>query len=154
VVSVESVERAGRGSRSRAIIFGLVALTFGLSSFLESKNFIIAPGGTGAASSRDLWILLAFIVALLIATGGALMTRRPVRQLMNDAVMKQNRSRGIGAGYAVAVAMTLAILMVPQLSSLSSAGAAFIIASSSLFTSIAVFAWLELRSMADVGTAE
>jgi len=151
MISKTDVESADLKSRTRAILMAMLAVAFAVSSILDLHSrlfFKDVQPWSAESNSRSFWIIESVLVALLILTGGV--GKRRIRQLMNDDVTKRNQSRALRLGFCAALLSALAILVVPQASNITAAGSAFVITSSTLFVSLAVFAVLELRATSDV----
>jgi hypothetical protein len=151
MISKADVERADRKSRVRAILLLMVAATFAASTVLDAHSglfFRLAAPWSEDFDSRLFWIVGSVVITLLILTGG--FGHRRIRHLMNDDVTKQNQSLSLRFGFCSAVLSALGILIVPQASNITAAGAAFVVTAFALFVALTVFAVLELRATSDV----
>jgi len=151
MLSKTDVERADRKSRARAILLSMLAVMFAASSILDACThlfFVDVQPWSEKSFARLIWVVLGVLVALNLLTGGCIPRR--MRQLMNDDVTKQNRSRALSFGFCAALLCALGIVVVPQTSNITAAGAAFVVASSALCVALASFALLELRATSDV----
>ncbi|MHB8146688.1 MAG: hypothetical protein ACYDGM_05410 [Vulcanimicrobiaceae bacterium] len=151
MLSKTDVECADQCSRKRAILFGLSALFFGVSSILNGHAFFTdVQAWSDDAALRLLWIIYAIVVALMLLTGGALLKRSEIRHLMNDDVSMRHRNWSLIVGFCAAIISAIGILITPQASNITATGAAFLVAATALFVSLAIFAILELRTTGDV----
>jgi hypothetical protein len=151
MLSRADVERADRKSRARAILLSMLAVTFAVSSILDWHSGLffknVQPWSEEFAS-RLIWIIGSAVIALLILTGG--FGPRQIRELMNDDLTKRNQSQALRLGFCAALLSAFGVLVAPQASEITAAGAAFVVTACALFVSLAVFAVLEVRATGNV----
>lgn len=135
------VELADRYSRRRAMLFVIAAAVF-LVIHAIVRPFEYAHADSGI----DWWALNASVLLIALATGGGLLNRRRIRELVNDDVAQMNYRRSVFLGFWATVLLAFALYLWPAFAARSSRDALFVIVTTGIGASMLSFAWLELRA--------
>lgn len=141
-----NIERAEQMGRMRLVLMALVAIL--LLVILAYAPDATAPDDRpfGVAQSL-LFATIALGAAVVLATGGGLAHPRAIRSLLNDEVARANRSRALGSGFWVALAIALVGYLgsIPGsgLPQVTAHGLALTILLGSEAAALAHFVWLE-----------
>jgi hypothetical protein len=103
-----------------------------------------APG-----ARTDLWAVNAVLLLAVLATGGFLLNRRSVRELVNDEVARANYRTAVAAGYWVAMVTAMGLFLLPSSRGLAAREAVYVIVSSSVVVALLAFSYLEHRAHRD-----
>jgi len=136
-----SIELADRYSRRRAILFVIAAAVF-LVIHVVMRPFEYARSETGV----DWWALNATVLLVVMATGGGLLNRRRIRELVNDDVAQMHYRQSVFVGFWTMVSLAVALYLWPDSGARSSRDALYVVVTTGIGVSMLSFAWLELRA--------
>ena len=139
-----TIELADRSSRRRAILFVAATLIF-LAIHAIGRPFQYAV----AESGIDWWAANAIVLLIALATGGGLLNRRQIRELVNDEVARQNYRHSIVAGFWATMVLAFVLYMLPGFRERSLREAVFVLVTAAIGVSMFTFAALELRAHRD-----
>ena len=143
------VEIADRNSRNRAIIVAAAVIVFVAGQLLGRGPF---DGGIdkGLHMSRSIvWSVNVILLLAFLATGGGILTRREIRELVNDEVSRLNYRTSVVAGFWVAMVSALAIYLIPALQGFTAQQTTYVVVTASVAVAASVFSYLELRAHRD-----
>ena len=144
-----TVEIADRNSRRRAVIVATGAIVFVIGQVMGRTEFRDTTD-TGLYLSRSImWTVNVILLLAFLATGGGLLTRREIRELVNDEVSRLNYKTSVVAGFWVAMTTALGIYLIPGLDHLSGRQAVYVVITSSVAVASIAFSYLELRAHRD-----
>lgn len=145
MTKTELVELADRYARRRAILAAAAAL-----AFLAIQIFVTPRVFGGESGTRiDLWAVNAIVLLAILATGGGILSRRKVRELVNDDVARGHLRTAVIAGHWVAMTTAVVLYLAPWSRSFTSRQAIYLIVTGSVVVSLLTFAALERRALAD-----
>jgi hypothetical protein len=142
------VEIADQVSRRRAIGVAVVAIVFLGTQFI-TRPFFVSGANTVPTTRIDMWAINAIILLLLLATGGGLLNKRKIQELVNDEVSRSNYKRAVVAGYWVGMVSAMSIYLVPALGVGTAREAVHFIVTQSIGVALLTFAFLEHRAHSD-----
>jgi len=143
------VEIADRNSRKRAIIVAAAAIIFVAGQALGRIEFRSQPDHGLYMSRSIMWSVNVILLLAFLATGGGVLTRREIRELVNDEVSRMNYKTSVVAGFWVAMTVALVIYLFPAFATLTGKQAVYLVVTSTVAVASAVFAYLELRAHRD-----
>jgi hypothetical protein len=140
------IDLADRTSRKRPYVIAAATLIYAGIHVLMRPLYYARGAEAGGI---DWWAVNTVLLIVGLATGGALLQTRRVRGLVNDEVSREHYRRAVVAGYAVAMATSMTIYLVPQLARLAAREAVYLVVTPSIIVPLAVFAYLEHRANRD-----
>lgn len=146
--STAVVEAADRVSRKRVIVGAAAALAF-LAIQLVAPAFFSADLDSGSRTRLVAWTVNVVVLLAVLATGGGLLNRRPIRALVNDDLSKAHQRSATILGFWVAMATALALFLIDPIRPFSAREAIYLVVSSSVFVAVAAFSYLEHRAHFD-----
>ena len=146
--SKSPVELADRISRKRALVVGATALLFLVVQAVARPVFAVGPE-TMSLPRMYVWAIHAGLLLVILATGGALLTRPAVRRLVNDEIAHAHRRTGIAIGYWLAMAIAMALFVLPSGATLTLREAVYLIVTPSVGAALLAFSYLEFRAHRD-----
>ena len=103
---IDLVEKAERLGRKRSQIFFALAMVF----FAGQSIYFGAPEATRDSPPRvGAWLILVFLMLMLLATGGFLLSGRRVRNLLNDESARANRVAAQAMGFWATILALIAV---------------------------------------------
>jgi MFS family permease len=143
------VEIADRYSRKRAVIVAVAALAF-LSIHVALGPFFADGLGTARyATVGTMWAINAFVLLVVLATGGGLLNSTQIRSLVNDEVSQGNCKTSVVAAYWVAMTAAMTLYTVPRFQTLTAREAVYVVVTSSIVVALLTFSYLEYRAHRD-----
>ena len=146
MIETSDVERADRIGRRRARLFAVQAILFitwqGLFISAQSE----APMRNVDLVRQGAWILWVVALLIMLATGGALLRGRRVRELLNDELTRKNRTRAYAIGFWAGVGASIGLYAVALFEPVTGRDAVHIAVSAALGAALLTFARLERRS--------
>ncbi len=139
-----NVEIADRKSRKRAWVAGAAAIAFLLNAVL--RPLLLGDIAPRTYERIDWWALNAIVVLLVLATGGGVILKRDIRDLMNDEIARAHLRTSLIVGYWVAMPIALAIYFAPRLREIPARVAMYALVSASAGLALLTFSILEVRA--------
>ena len=140
---IERIEKAERLGRSRSRVFFVMAIVF----FVGQIPYFSNPGATGDAPFRiGVWLILAMLMLLLIATGGFLLRGRKVLDLFNDETSRTNQLASQAVGFWAAMIAALSLYVAAMFKTVSLNAAVHIIVTAGVGSALLSFATRERRA--------
>ena len=138
-----NVEEADRLSRRRSSMLMGVTVIF----LAQQAAYFSQPPGERAVDYVRIgaWMLLAGVLLAALLTGGFWLKPRAVRALMDDEVTLANRSSALKLGFALSMAVAIALYVLAAPLGLSSREVIHIIVSTGLVAGMLRFGLLERR---------
>jgi len=138
---VTDIEHAERMSRARAAVMALAAVILVLNLVLQYGNANYAgPGARGGS-----WIVVIGLWTFILWNGGGLRLRGRLRDLLNDELSLQNRSRALALGFYAAVLLALVLFVAAWAVPIGTGDALKIVSGGSVSAALLRYAWLERR---------
>jgi hypothetical protein len=141
--SVSDVERADQLSRKRAsMLFAMTAI------FLAQQGaYFSQPPAERAVDYVRIgaWILLALTLLAALLTGGFWLKPRAIRALLDDDVTRANRASALKLGFALSMAVGIALYVLAAPLGLSPREVIHVIVSTGLAAGMLRFGLLERR---------
>jgi hypothetical protein len=142
------VEIADQVSRRRATGMAVATIVFLAIQFITRPVFVTGPNS--APSARiEMWAINAIVLLLLLATGGGLLYRRKIKELVNDEISRLNYKTAVAAGYWVAMITAMSVYLLPALGVHTAREAVYLIVTLSIGVALLTFAFLERRALSD-----
>ena len=142
-----AVEIADRKSRQRAILFAFATLVFLGVQVLVHPMFGNPEYATGWRMYS--WTFTIALLLMCLGGGGGWANPKPVRDLINDEVARNNYRTACKQGFWAAMVLGLAIYVVPEARAWTGGQVAYVLVSVPASVAMLAFSWLELRSHAD-----
>ena len=146
--SPSPVELADRVSRRRAILVAVAAIMF-LGIHLALRPFFYARFQPRADACIDWWAVNAGVLLAALATGGGILNRRAIRELVNDEVSRSHYRTAVHAGFWTAMGGGMALYLVPAFDGLGAHDVLYLLVTCALGLALLTFAALELRAHRD-----
>lgn len=140
-----TVEIADAYARRRPWIFAVAALAF-LAIYGVMRPMLAMRT---VHASVDWWAVNALILLVALATGGGLLNRRPVRQLVNDEVSRGNYQRSIVIAFWVVMALAMGFYLWPKAVSYTARDAIYVVVTAGVSVALLAFAYFERRATRD-----
>lgn len=148
-MQANTVERADKISRNRAILIAVAAVVFVAGQILGHPFFDTTGPSDLHISRRIAWAINAVLLLALLATGGGLLNSREIRMLVNDEISRMNYRTSVTLGFWVAMTCALLLFAVPAFMSFTAHQAVYVIVTAAVTTASLTFAWLEYRAHRD-----
>jgi hypothetical protein len=140
------VEVADGYSRKRAVVAIVAAVAFlGIQFMARPAAFLEGGPPTGI----DWWVVNAVVLLAVLATGGGLLNRRPIRALVQDELARSHLHAALVHGYWVAMGLGLVLYLVPGFRTLTGRQAVYVVVTGSVVVPLLTFAFLERRAHRD-----
>ena len=138
------IERADRVSRGRAV----AAPRFGMA-VLSVQQWLFFGRAWDALSPAQLaiWAVLAFLVLVIVLTGGNWLLPRSLRAYVDDESSRHNRLHAILGGFSAAMLTALIVFVVSPFEPVEAQRAAHLIISIGLGGSLLSFGIAESRAI-------
>lgn len=140
-----AVEIADRMSRKRSVIVAVAAGAF-LAVQLIARPFFVDGPEAARHTQISFWAINAVALLLALATGGGLLNRRQLRDLVNDEIARAHRQTAMVAGFWVAMAAAMLLFALHGFHPFTGREVAYITVTSSLLAALFVFSYLEFRA--------
>ena len=95
------------------------------------------------------WLLLSLVLLAVLATGGAWLRPKAVRELVNDESTRAHRQAGLVYGFWAAMAAALALYVIDMFEPVSGREAIHVILSVAIAAALVRFGMLERRALKD-----
>lgn len=119
----------------------LAAVILVLNLVLQYGNANYAgPGARGGS-----WIVVIGLWTFILWNGGGLRLRGRLRDLLNDELSLQNRSRALALGFYAAVLLALVLFVAAWAVPIGTGDALKIVSGGSVSAALLRYAWLERR---------
>jgi hypothetical protein len=142
------VDLADRLSRRRAIGTALATTMF-LALQVIARPVLRADGYDVSTFRANLWAVNAGCLLLLLLPIGGYVFGARVRALVNDDVSRHHARRAAAAGFWIAMAVALALYVLPASQGFSAREAAYLVVTPAVGVALLAFAWLEARAHRD-----
>jgi hypothetical protein len=143
--SKSTVEIADELSRKRALGVGAAGAIFLLLQ-LVARPFFLDGSDAAHLSRLTMWGINTVALLLLLATGGALLKRGEVRDLVNDEVSRSNYKTAVNIGYWIAMSIAMAAYVIGGDDGITAREAIYLIVTPSIGAALLTFSFLELRA--------
>ena len=141
-------EQADRLSRRRARTLPFLGLIF----LAQQASFLSMPEHSARPVDHvkiGAWLVLSIVLLAGLATGGAWLRPRAVRELINDESTRAHRQVGYVYGFWAAMGVSLGIYLVNMFEPVSGRDAVHIIVTAAVATALLNFGLLERRALRD-----
>jgi hypothetical protein len=138
------VEIADQYSRKRAGLVAVAAVAFLVIHGIMRPFFY-----TTDHRSIDWWAINAVALLAALATGGGVLNRRQIRELVNDEVARKNYRQAVVAGFWVAMMLAMALYLWPGFRHFTARDASYLVVTASLGVALLAFAFFEYRAHRD-----
>ena len=144
IADVEKADRIGRKRARMLLACGILFLTGQGIYFTEGQSLSDA-----SAIKLGIWLIWALALLALLATGGGLMLRAPVRRLMNDEITRSNRLKAQAVGFWAACGSAILLYVIAVLEPVAATEAIHIVLTAAIGGALLTFGRLERRLHAD-----
>lgn len=100
----------------------------------------------GAREGIDWWAVNAAVLLGVLGSGGGLLNARQIRALRHDDVSRAHARTSMVAGYWVAMAVAMAVYLLPVGHVQTAREGVYVIVTASLVTALLAFSYFEFRA--------
>jgi hypothetical protein len=141
-------ESAEKLSRRQARILPQLAIIF----LAQQATYLNTPAQSGRLVDHvkiAAWLLLSLVLLAVLATGGAWLRPKAVRELVNDESTRAHRQASLVYGFWAAMASALALYVLDMFEPVSGREAIHVILSIAIAAALIRFGMLERRALRD-----
>jgi hypothetical protein len=141
-------EEADRLSRRRARALPFLGIVF----LAQQASFLSIPEASGRPVDHlkiGAWLVLTLVLLAGLATGGAWLRPRAVRELINDESTRAHRNTAYSYGFWAAMGTALGLYVFAMFEPVSGRDAVHIIVTIAVATALLNFGMLERRALRD-----